>query len=51
VGSLGVGIMNLIAFSLSSNNNSKIDGNQITLGATDFQPHPPTLTLIFASLD
>jgi hypothetical protein len=43
VGILGVGIMNLIEFSLSSNNNSKIDGNQITSGAIDFQPHQPTL--------
>jgi hypothetical protein len=36
---------------LSPNNNSKIDGNQITFGAVDFQPHPPTLTLDFESLD
>jgi hypothetical protein len=51
VGILGVGVMNLITFLLSPNNNSKIDGNQITFGAIDFQPHPPTLTLIFESLD
>jgi hypothetical protein len=43
--------MNLMAFLLSPNGNSKIDGNQITFGAIDFQPHPPTLTLIFESLD
>jgi hypothetical protein len=43
--------MNSTAFSLLSNNNSKIDGNQITFGAVDFQPHPTTLALIFASLD
>jgi hypothetical protein len=43
--------MNSTAFSLSPNSNSKIDGNQITFGAVDFQPHPPTLTLIFESLD
>jgi hypothetical protein len=40
-----------MTFSLSPNNNSKIDGNQITFGAVDFQPNPPTLTLVFASLD
>jgi hypothetical protein len=43
--------MNSTAFSLLSNNNSKVDGNQISLGAIDFQLHPPTLTPIFASLD
>jgi hypothetical protein len=42
--------MNSTAFLLSTNN-SKIDGNQVTSEAVDFQPHPPTLTLIFASLD
>jgi hypothetical protein len=43
--------MNSTALSLASNSNSKIDGNQITFGAIDFQPHPPTLTPVFASLD
>jgi hypothetical protein len=43
--------MNSMAFSLSSNNNPKVDGNQITFGAVDFQPHPPTLTPVLASLD
>jgi hypothetical protein len=43
--------MNSTTFSLSPNSNSKIDGNQITFGAVDFQPHPPTLTPLFASLD
>jgi hypothetical protein len=43
--------MNSTAFSLSTNNNSKIDGNQVTSTAVDFQRHPPTLTLIFTSLD
>jgi hypothetical protein len=51
VGILGVGIMNSTAFSLLSNSNSKIDGNQITFGAMDFQHHPTTLAPIFASLD
>jgi hypothetical protein len=43
--------MNLTAFSLPSNSNSKVDGNQISFGTVDFQPHPPTLTHVFASLD
>jgi hypothetical protein len=40
-----------MAFLLSSNNNLKVDGNQISFGAVDFQPHAPTLTPVFASLD
>jgi hypothetical protein len=40
--------MNLMAFSLSANNNPKVDGNQVTFEAVDFQPHPPTLTPVFA---
>jgi hypothetical protein len=51
MGTLGIEIMNLTAFSLFSKINSKIDGNQTTFGAIDFQPHPPTLASIFASLD
>jgi hypothetical protein len=51
VGTLGVEIMNSTAFSLLSNNNSKVDENQIYLGTIDFEPHPPTLTPVFASLD
>jgi hypothetical protein len=51
VGSLGVGIMNSTAFLLLANINSKVDGNQISFGTVDFQPHPPTLTPVFASLD
>jgi hypothetical protein len=43
--------MNLTAFSLLANSNSKVDGNQISLRTIDFQLHPPTLTPIFASLD
>jgi hypothetical protein len=51
VWSLGVGIMNSMAFLFPSNSNSKVDGNQISFGTVDFQPHPPTLTSVFASLD
>jgi hypothetical protein len=43
--------MNSTAFSFSSKSNAKVDGNQIAFRAIDFQPHPPTLALIFASLD
>jgi hypothetical protein len=51
MGSLGVGIMNSMTFSFPANSNSKVDGNQISFGTIDFQPHPPTLTPVFASLD
>jgi hypothetical protein len=51
MGSSSVGVMNSMAFSLSTNSNSKVDGNQISFGTIDFQHHPPTLTLFFASLD
>jgi hypothetical protein len=43
--------MNSTAFSLSTNSNPKVDENQVTSEAIDFQPHPPTLTPVFASLD
>jgi hypothetical protein len=43
--------MNSTAFSLPANSNSKVDGNQISFGTIDFQPHPPTFTPVFASLD
>jgi hypothetical protein len=43
--------MNSTAFSFSANSNSKVDGNQISFGTIDFQPHLPILTPVFASLD
>jgi hypothetical protein len=43
--------MNSTAFLHFSKSNSKIDGNHITFEAVDFQPHPPTLAPVFASLD
>jgi hypothetical protein len=43
--------MNSTAFSLLANSNSKVDRNQISFGTIDFQPHPPTVTPIFTSLD
>jgi hypothetical protein len=51
VGTLGLGIMNLMVFLFLANNNSKVDRNQISFGTVDFQPHPPTLTPVFANLD
>jgi hypothetical protein len=51
VGNLGVGVMDSTACLPLSKSNSKIDGNQITFGNVDFQPHPPTLAPVFASLD
>jgi hypothetical protein len=51
MGSLGVGIMKSTIFLPSSNSNSKIDRNQITFGAVNFQPHAPTLAPVFASVD
>jgi hypothetical protein len=51
MGILGVGIKNLTVFLLLSKSNSKIDRNQITFGAIDFQPHPKTLALVFTILD
>jgi hypothetical protein len=51
MGTLGVGIINLTAFLLTANSNSKVNGNQISFGTVDFQPHPPVLTPVFASLD
>jgi hypothetical protein len=43
--------MKSMAFLLSANINSKVNRNQISFGTVDFQPHPPTLTLVFTSLD
>jgi hypothetical protein len=39
VGTLGVGIMNLMAFLLSANSNPQINEIQIPFGTVDFQPH------------
>jgi hypothetical protein len=51
VGTLGVGIMNSMAFSLLANSSPEVDGNQISFGTIDFQPHPSNFTPIFESLD
>jgi hypothetical protein len=41
--------MNLTAFSLLANSSPEADGNQISFGTVDFQPHPPSFTPIFES--
>jgi hypothetical protein len=51
MGTVGVGIMNSMAFLPPSKSSSKIDVKQIAFGAIDFQPHPPTLAPVFANLD
>jgi hypothetical protein len=51
VGTLGVGIMNSMAFSLSANNNSQVDEIQIPFGTVDFQPHQSSFTQVFKSMD
>jgi hypothetical protein len=40
-----------MAFSLTTNRNSKVDENEISFGTVDFQSHPPTFTPIFERLD
>jgi hypothetical protein len=51
VGTLGIGIMNSMAFSLLANSSSEVDENQISFGTVDFQPHPSNFTPIFESMD
>jgi hypothetical protein len=51
VGTLGVGIMNSTAFSLSANNNSQVDEIQIPFRTVDFQPHQSSFTQVFESMD
>jgi hypothetical protein len=51
MGTRGVGIMNSTAFSLLANSNPEVDGNQISFGTINFQPHPTNSTSIFESLD
>jgi hypothetical protein len=40
-----------MAFSLLANSSTEVDGNQISFGTINFQPHPPNFTPIFESLD
>jgi hypothetical protein len=51
VGTLGVGIMNSMAFSFSANCNPEVDEIQIPFGTVDFQPHQSSFTQVFESMD
>jgi hypothetical protein len=51
MGTLGIGIMNSTAFSLSANNNSQVDEIQIPFETVDFQPHQSSFTQVFESMD
>jgi hypothetical protein len=43
--------MNSMTFSLLANSSLEVDGNQISFGTVDFQPHQSNFTPIFESLD
>jgi hypothetical protein len=51
VGILGIGIMNLMAFSLLANSNPEVDEIQIPFGTVDFQPHQSSFTQVFESMN
>jgi hypothetical protein len=51
MGTLGVGIMNSTAFSLSANNNPQVDEIQIPFGTVNFQPHQSSFTQVFECID
>jgi hypothetical protein len=51
VGTLGVGIMNLTAFSFLANISPEVDKIQIPFGTVDFQPHQSSFTQVFESMD
>jgi hypothetical protein len=51
MGTLGVGIMNSMAFSLLANSNPEVDENQISFETVDFQPHQSNFTPVFESMD
>jgi hypothetical protein len=51
VGTLGVGIMNSMAFSLLANSNPEVDEIQIPFETVDFQPHQSSFTRVFESMD
>jgi hypothetical protein len=51
VGTLGVGIMNSMAFSLLANSNPQVNEIQIPIGTIDFQPHRSSFAQVFESMD
>jgi hypothetical protein len=48
---LGAGIMNSTAFSLSANSNPQVDKIQIPFGTVDFQRHQSSFAQVFESMD
>jgi hypothetical protein len=51
VGTLGIGIMNSMAFLLLANNSPEVDEIQIPFGTVDFQPHQSSFMQVFESMD
>jgi hypothetical protein len=51
MGTLSVGIMNSMAFSLLADSNLEVDGIQIPFGTIDFQPHQSSFMQVFESTD
>jgi hypothetical protein len=51
MGSLGIGIMNSMAFLPLANNNPQVDKIQIPFGTVDFQPHQSSFAQVFESMD
>jgi hypothetical protein len=51
VGTLGVGIMNSMAFLLLANSSPEVNEIQIPFGIVDFQPHQSSFTQVFESMD
>jgi hypothetical protein len=51
MGTLDVGIMNSMAFSLLANSNPEVDKNQISFGTVNFQLHQSNFTPIFERMD
>jgi hypothetical protein len=51
MGTLGIGIMNSTAFSLSANSNPQVDKIQIPFRTIDFQPHQSSFAQVFESMD
>jgi hypothetical protein len=51
VGTLGVEIINLTAFSLLANSNPEVDEIQIPFRTVDFQPHQSSFTQVLESMD
>jgi hypothetical protein len=51
MGTLGVEIMNSMAFSLLANSSPEVDEIQIPFGTIDFQPHQSSFTQVFENMD